>query len=542
MVRCIKMTQYHGITSNPAFAKLKELAKTPFQLNQKNSLTRQRISSYSCRMSDFKLLYSTQRVDNQVLNALQELADESRVVEQFMGMKHGEVINRIDGWESEERMVLHTAARDIWGTPAHPEASGQAKAELNKLKNFLDQLSSGAVVNAAGEQFTDMIMVGIGGSDLGPRALYLALAAFRIQGRQVHFISNVDPDDAALVMQGLDLSRTLVNVVSKSGSTLETLTNEELARAAFTKAGLNPKRHFIAVTGKDSPMDNPARYLRSFYMFDYIGGRYSATSMVGAVMLGFALGNEALHEILRGAHDIDLAAEEGDIRRNIPLLMALLGIWNHTFLGYETVAVLPYSQALIRFTAHLQQCDMESNGKSIDRQGHDLAWQSGPIIWGEPGTNGQHAFYQLLHQGTTIVPVEFIGFRYNQYQKDIDIKGTSSQDKLLANLLAQSLAMAAGRHNQNPNRRFSGNRPNSILLADRLTPYAMGALLAIYEAKIVMQGFIWNINSFDQEGVQLGKVLANEILTHMAAYNKDQTYHASDDDLGWAMLKTAEVV
>jgi len=480
------MTNYHGISSNPAYGKLQKLAEKPFMLNQKNALSKERISSYSCRMNNLTLLYATQRVDDQVLNTLQELADESLVVEQFIGMKHGEVINRIENYESEERMVLHTAARDIWEAPAHPGASNQAKTELKKLKNFLDELASGAVVNAAGDKFTDMITVGIGGSDLGPRALYLALAAFRIQGRRVHFISNVDPDDAALILQDLDLSRTLVNVVSKSGSTLETLTNEELVRAAFIKAGLEPKRHFIAVTGKDSPMDNPARYLRSFYMFDYIGGRYSATSMVGAVMLGFALGSEALHEILRGAHDIDRAAEETYIRRNIPLLMALLGIWNHTFLGYETLAVLPYSQALIRFTAHLQQCDMESNGKSIDRQGNDLSWQSGPIIWGEPGTNGQHAFYQLLHQGTTIVPVEFIGFRHNQYQKDMTVQGTSSQDKLLANLLAQSLAMAAGRHNNNPNRRFKGNRPNSILLADRLTPYTMGALLAVYETKIVI--------------------------------------------------------
>ncbi|VAW37375.1 Glucose-6-phosphate isomerase, partial [hydrothermal vent metagenome] len=338
----------------------------------------------------------------------------------------------------------------------------------------------------------------------------------------------------------LNLSRTLVNVVSKSGSTLETLTNEELVRASFKAAGLDPGRHFIAVTGKGSPMDNPARYLRSFYMFDYIGGRYSVTSMVGAVMLGFALGFEQLSEILAGAHAIDQAAEEPDIRRNIPLLMALLGIWNHNFLGCDTLAVLPYSQALIRFTAHLQQCDMESNGKSIDRCGQSLAWQSGPVVWGEPGTNGQHAFYQLLHQGTTIVPVEFIGFRQSQYGKDLEIQGTTSQEKLLANLLAQSLAMAAGRGNANPNRRFAGNRPNCVLLADRLTPYTMGALMAVYETKIVMQGFMWNINSFDQEGVQLGKVLANEIIDHLAARRRDKNYQGTDDDLSWALLRMVD--
>jgi glucose-6-phosphate isomerase len=533
------MTQYQSILSHPAFEKLQKMAEKPFSLNRRDALTRDRLLSFACQTGEFKLLYGTQRVDTAVLNALQELADESQVVRQFREMKQGKVINKIDGYESEERMVLHTAARDLFGMPAHPEATAQAKTELDKLQAFLEDLEGGRIVNEAGKYFTTMVMIGIGGSDLGPRALYLALAAYAIKERSVQFIANVDPDDAASVLKGLDLSRTLVNVVSKSGTTLETLTNEELVRAAFIAADLDPNKHFITVTGKGSPMDNPSRYLLSFYMFDYIGGRYSATSMVGAVMLGFVLGYEPLIEILRGANDIDRAAEQPDIRRNIPLLMALLGIWNHTFLGHETVAVLPYSQALIRFAAHLQQCDMESNGKSIDRQGIDLTVQSGPIVWGEPGTNGQHAFYQLLHQGTTIVPVEFIGFRHNQYQKDIVINETTSQDKLLANLLAQSLAMATGRAHENPNKRFAGNRPSSILLADRLTPYAMGALLAIYETKIVMQGFMWNINSFDQEGVQLGKVLAGEILEHMARYRKDEGYRGADDDLGWAMVDSA---
>ncbi len=535
------MMHYSGIVSHPAFLKLQKLAVNPFSLSRQNSLTRDRLLSFTCRTGEFKLLYGTQRIDNLVLDALQDLADESQVAQQFKKMKQGKIINRIDGYESEERMVLHTAARDIFTTPVHPEATGQEKAELDKLQVFLKDLASGRIVNEAGQKYTTMVMIGIGGSDLGPRALYLALAAYVQPGRSVRFISNVDPDDAAGVLRGLDLSCTLVNVVSKSGTTLETLTNEHLVREAFVAAGLSPGKHFVAVTGKGSPMDNPASYLRSFYMFDYIGGRYSATSMVGAVMLGFALGYEALIEILRGANDIDRAAEETDIRRNIPLLMALIGIWNHNFLGHETVAVLPYSQALIRFAAHLQQCDMESNGKSIDRQGNRLAVQSGPIVWGEPGTNGQHAFYQLLHQGTTIVPVEFIGFRHNQYDRDIVIKETTSQDKLLANLLAQSLAMATGRDNDNPNKRFAGNRPNSILLADRLTPYTMGALLAIYETKIVMQGFIWNINSFDQEGVQLGKVLAGEILDHIGRCRNKSNYSGADDDLSWLMVEAAEL-
>ncbi len=522
-------------------ARLQEMAKSPYDLTAPNSLTPERIASYRCRAAGIDLLYATQRVDEPTLDTLQLLADESGVINQFLAMKKGAVLNRIEGYESENRQVLHTACRDIFHPPAQaPEASKQATDELAKLRDFLTELDDNLLLNDKGEPFTDMIQVGIGGSDLGPRALYIGLAAHLLPNRRVHFISNVDPDDAHAVLQELDLSRTLVNVVSKSGSTLETLTNEELVRTAYSKAGLDPNHYFLAVTGTGSPMDNPDRYLRSFYMFDYIGGRYSATSMVGLVMLGFAVGYDAVIEILLGANDMDRAAEEPEIRKNPALLLALFCVWNHNFLGSETMAVLPYSQALLRFPAHLQQCEMESNGKSISREGEPLRYDSGPIIWGEPGTNGQHAFYQLIHQGTTIVPAEFIGFRKSQYSQDIMIKETTSQDKLLANLLAQSLALATGQKNDNPNKRFSGNRPNSIIIADRLTPYSLGALLALYESRIVMQGFLWNINSFDQEGVQLGKNLANRLLTHLAGRRKDPSYHGGDTDLaGWAMLKAA---
>ncbi len=310
-------------------------------------------------------------------------------------------------------------------------------------------------------------------------------------------------------------------VVSKSGTTLETLANETVIRSALFAAGLDPDRHCLSVTGESSPMDNPQRYLRSFYMYDYIGGRYSSTSMVGAVTLGFSLGYAQLLEFLQGANTMDRAACEKNIRRNVPLLLAMLGVWNHNCLGMDTVAVLPYSQALHRFPAHLQQCDMESNGKSVDRNGAAVAGKTGPIVWGEPGTNGQHAFYQLLHQGTEKTSVEFIGFRKNQRGKDLSMQGTESQQKLVANLLAQSMALAIGRDDENPNKRFSGNRVNGILMADRLTPSTMGALLALYEAKIVFQGFCWNINSFDQEGVQLGKILATEILEVMSEKKKN---------------------
>lgn len=499
-----------------AFADLQTLAKAPFDLTAVGALNPGRIQRFLCKGGEFDLLYGCQRVTDEVLDCLQSLADECGVVDQFGQMRAGEVMNRIEQHSSEERQVLHTACRDIFSnTPANSTATSQAKKELEKLKVFLAEVEQGKICNEKGESFNTLIHIGIGGSDLGPRSIYEALKAYKNESRTVHFISNVDPDDSTAILEGVDLARALVLVVSKSGTTLETLTNESLVRAALKGAGLNPVSHCLAVTGQSSPMDNPKRYLRSFYMYDYVGGRFSVTSMVGAVMLGFALGYQQFLEFLQGAASVDKAAEEKDIRANPPLLLAMLGIWNHNFLGMGTVAILPYSQGLHKFPAHLQQCDMESNGKSVQRNGELVQMKSGPIVWGEPGTNGQHAFYQLLHQGTEDLAVEFIGFRQSQRNTDMVIKGSSSQQKLLANLLAQSLALAIGKDDGNPNRHFAGNRVNSILMGEKLTPKSMGSLLALYEAKIVFQGFCWNVNSFDQEGVQLGKVLAGKILSVM---------------------------
>ena len=488
---------------------LKGLATTPYDLTIPGNLSPERIERYCVQAGEFKLLYATERVNDDVLHALKELAQEARLIEKMEAMQRGDVINKIEGYPSENREVLHTAMRDFFMTPnpgpAAKKAAQAEKKECDKLKNFMAKID-------AENQFTDLIQIGIGGSDLGPRALYIALEAFQKPNRRVHFISNVDPDDAAAVFKSIDPKKTLAVVVSKSGSTLETLTNEELARHYFQAAGCNPNEHFIAVTGEKSPMDNPTRYRASFYMWDYIGGRYSATSMVGGVMLSFALGFDQYMNILKGAHEMDRIALTPDMYQNLPLFSAMLGIWNRNFLHYPTVAILPYSQALLRFPAHLQQCNMESNGKRIDKLGNPVDFDTGPIVWGEPGTNGQHSFYQLLHQGTNVVPIEFIGFRESQYQQDINIQGSTSQEKLLSNLFAQAIAFAKGQKNDNPNKVFPGNRPSRILLARRLDPFTLGALLAYYEHTVAFQGFCWNINSFDQEGVQLGKVLANKII------------------------------
>lgn len=507
-------SKWKSFTKSNADNRLRSLARQPYDLTLPDALTLDnRLERYVCQSGEWRLLYATQRVTDEVLDALQDLSNECGLVDQFGEMRRGAVMNRISGYACENRQVLHTACRDLLSTkPADSGATEQAHQQLQKLAVFLEKIESGQICNAEGKKFSSMIHVGIGGSDLGPRSIYEALIPFGQKGKKVFFISNVDPDDASAVLAQVDLSTCLVNIVSKSGTTLETLTNEKIVRQALQDSGLDPRNHCIAVTGEGSPMDNPAEYLQSFHMYDYIGGRYSSTSMVGAVMLGFYLGYGQFVDFLQGAGEMDLAAENPILRENLPLLLAMLGIWNRNYFGYPTIAILPYSQALHRFPAHLQQCDMESNGKSIDRMGKKVGYNTGPIVWGEPGTNGQHAFYQLLHQGTETVPVEFIGFLESQWQKDIEVLGSTSQEKLVANMLAQSLALAVGQQDANPNKCFSGNRPSLMLLADRLTPRVMGSLLALYEAKIIFQGFVWNINSFDQEGVQLGKLLATRFL------------------------------
>lgn len=509
---------YHSTKSQfcqyKASEKLLGLAEHPYDLTKERSLSPQRLAKYVSESCGYKFLYGTERIDDNTMSALMELAKEAKVYEKMKDMQSGKVINKIDGFPSENRSVLHTAARDFFDNPQTApeakEAAQLAKNEVDKLKDFIAKIDRE-------NRFTDLIAIGIGGSDLGPKATYLALESLLKPGRRVHFICNVDPDDAAAVVKGLDLKHCLVTVVSKAGKTLETQTNEEIVRAYFKKAGLSPEGHFIAITAKGSPMDDPKKYLACFHLWDWIGGRYSTTSMVGGVMLSFAFGFNVFWELLKGANAMDKAALNTDIHHNIPLLGALLSIWNHNFLGYPTLALIPYSQALLRYPAHIQQVEMESNGKRIDRHGVPVDFETGPIIWGEPGTNAQHSFYQLIHQGTATIPLEFIGFKETQRGEDLEFEGTTSQEKLLSNLFAQAIALATGQQSDNPNKVFPGNRPSHILLAKKLTPYTLGALLAYFEHKVAFEGFIWDINSFDQEGVQLGKVLANKIIGRFAA-------------------------
>ena len=477
----------------------------------------ERVAKYQIPMAaGLTYSYAAKQVDDQVLSLLSELGKESCLAEKFEELYNGAVINT-----GEKRLVLHQLTRVQLGRNVIADGIDKRsfyQEQQDKIASFAKKIHDGEITNEQGERFTTVVQIGIGGSDLGPRAMYLALenwtrknGCFKMEAR---FISNVDPDDAAGVLGEIDPEKSIFILVSKSGTTLETLTNETFVKEALKKKDLDPSKHMIAVTSETSPLAKSSEYLAAFFMDDYIGGRYSSTSAVGGAVLSLAFGPEIFSRFLDGAAQEDRLAAEKDPLRNPAMLDALIGVYERNVLGYPATAVLPYSQALSRFPAHLQQLDMESNGKSVNRFGEPVKYATGPVIFGEPGTNGQHSFYQLLHQGTDVVPLQFIGFRSSQIESDVLIQESTSQQKLCANVAAQIMAFACGKKDENKNRNFAGNRPSSIIIGDQLTPEALGALLSHFENKVMFQGFLWNLNSFDQEGVQLGKILAKRVLAH----------------------------
>ena len=477
----------------------------------------ERVKNYSVPMAEGLVFnYGAKAVNDSVLAALAELAKEAQLTEKFAALYNGEMINT-----GEKRLVLHQLTRGQLGDAVVADGVDKRAfyvAQQTKITEFANKVHAGEITNADGEKFTTVVQIGIGGSDLGPRAIYLALENWAKKNdtlkMEAKFISNVDPDDAAAVLGSIDLAHSLFVLVSKSGTTLETLTNESFVKDALKNAGLDPAKHMAAVTSETSPLAQSDDYLAAFFMDDYIGGRFSSTSAVGGAVLSLAFGPEVFAQFLDGAAEEDKLAKNEDLLQNPAMLDALIGVYERNVLGMGCTAVLPYSQALSRFPAHLQQADMESNGKSVNRFGEPVNYVTGPVLFGEPGTNGQHSFYQLLHQGTDIVPLQFIGFKNNQCGMDVDIQGSTSQQKLCANVVAQIVAFACGKDDTDLNKKFEGGRPSSIIVGDQLTPGAMGALLSHFENKIMYQGFVWNVNSFDQEGVQLGKVLAKKVLAH----------------------------
>lgn len=511
------MITWNNLNKLSSYKGLFDVKKVNLQEAMSGENGAERVKNYSTPMAEgLAFNYAARPVDEGVLEALKKLAEEAQLAEKFKALYNGEMINT-----GEKRLVLHHLTRGQLGDTV--EADGVDKRafyveQQNRIAEFAGKVHSGQITNGAGEKFTTVVQIGIGGSDLGPRAMYLALEnwakknnAFKMEAK---FISNVDPDDAAGVLNTIDVAHSIFILVSKSGTTLETLTNESFVKDALKNAGLDPSKHMIAVTSETSPLAKSDDYLAAFFMDDYIGGRYSSTSAVGGAVLSLAFGPEVFAQFLDGAAEEDKLAAEKDVMENPDMLDALIGVYERNVLGYPSTAVLPYSQALSRFPAHLQQLDMESNGKSVNRFGEPVDYVTGPLIFGEPGTNGQHSFYQLLHQGTDIVPLQFVGFRHNQMDTDVVIQGTTSQQKLCANVAAQIMAFACGKSDENRNKNFEGGRPSSIIIGDQLNPRSLGALLAHFENKVMFQGFVWNLNSFDQEGVQLGKVLAKRVLAH----------------------------
>ncbi|MEP7186113.1 MAG: glucose-6-phosphate isomerase [Rhodanobacter sp.] len=487
--------------------------------------------------------YSKQRVNSDTLRLLRELAQARGLSQHTRAMFSGERIN-----STEDRAVLHVALR----APASEkilvdghDVVTDVHAVLDRMAEFSDQVRNGEWLGHTGKRIRNVVSIGIGGSDLGPVMAYEALRDYSARDMSFRFVSNVDSTDFVEVTRDLDAAETLFIVCSKTFTTLETLTNAHAARDWCIKAlgEADPEKsgavakHFVAVsTNADEVRKFGIDTAHMFGFWDWVGGRYSMDSAIGLSTM-LAIGPEHFREMLAGFHAMDVHFRDTPPERNLPVLMGLLAVWNNNFLDAATVAVLPYEQYLKRFPAYLQQLTMESNGKSVTIEGNAVDYATGPIYWGEPGTNGQHSFYQLIHQGTRIVPCDFIGF--GQSLNPLPVHGGGQQhDLLMANLIAQGEALAFGKTAEEvraegtdealvPHRTFAGNRPSSTILAEKLTPHVLGSLIALYEHSVFVQGVIWDIDSFDQWGVELGKQLAKTTIAELTAKTEPELAHDS---------------
>ncbi|KOG33733.1 glucose-6-phosphate isomerase [Streptomyces resistomycificus] len=479
-------------------------------------------SGYTMRVGDLYVDYSKQLVTDETLRLLRELAARADVFGLRDAMFRGERINT-----TEDRAVLHTALRS--SRDAVVEVDGEnvvpgVHAVLDKMADFAERVRSGEWTGHTGKRIRNVVNVGIGGSDLGPAMAYEALRAYTDRDLTVRFVSNVDGADLHEAVRDLDAAETLFVIASKTFTTIETITNATSARdwlLTELKAGQDAvAKHFVALStnaGKVSEFGIDTANMFEFW--DWVGGRYSFDSAIGLSLM-VAVGPERFREMLEGFRLVDEHFRTAPAEANVPLLLGLLGVWYGNFFGAQSHAVLPYSHYLSKFTAYLQQLDMESNGKSVDRDGNPVDWQTGPVVWGTPGTNGQHAYYQLIHQGTKLIPADFIGFA--EPVADLQPGLVAQHDLLMANFFAQTQALAFGKTAEEvraegapeelvPHKTFRGNRPTTTILARALTPSVLGQLIALYEHKVFVQGAIWNIDSFDQWGVELGKVLAKRV-------------------------------
>ncbi|HWJ86769.1 MAG TPA: glucose-6-phosphate isomerase [Pelagibacterium sp.] len=494
----------------------------------------ERFSSYSARLDDILLDYSKNRIDSQSMAALFEMAREVDVEGRRDAMWAGQPINI-----TEHRAVLHMALRHFGDEPVLVDGADvmpDVRDVLARMKVFSDAIRNGDIRGGRGDQFTDIVNIGIGGSDLGPAMVTLALAPYTRPDLRAHYVSNVDGAHIADTLKGLDPAKTLFIVASKTFTTDETMTNAHTARnwvaEALGEAAVAD--HFAAVsTNIEGCKAFGIKEDRIFGFWDWVGGRYSIWSAIG-LPVAIAIGFENFEAMLRGAGEMDLHFLTEPLEENLPVIMGLLGVWYRNAWNFSTHAVLPYDQRLSRFPAYLQQQDMESNGKSVTLKGKDVAWETGPIIWGEPGTNGQHAFYQLIHQGTSVIPCDFL-VAANPHESL-----PPHHAKLVANCFAQSEALMLGKTEDEvhaelsadglskdeikallPHKVFPGNRPSNTIVYSKLDPATLGKLIALYEHKVFVQGVIWNVNSFDQWGVELGKQLAKALLPKVEGENAE---------------------
>lgn len=513
---------HNRLSDTPEWIKLREYAAT-MQDSQKHLRhlleDPERLPSFSLSGGGLFMDYSRQRVDRQTMTRLYQLAEQSGILERFREMVAGARVN-----VSEKRAALHTAARNLSEMPVHVDQVDIMPAirkVRENIRTFSQRIHDGALVGSTGKRFRHVVIVGIGGSYLGTEFVATALEAYADKDIQLHFLANVDIHNFGRIVKVIDPAATLWIVISKSYTTAETMANAAQVTAYLDSRGLDPSRHMIAVTSEGSPGDrSDSGLLQAFHMFDFIGGRYSVASAVGGVPLSLYLGYERFEAFLKGAEAMDRHAQEAPLENNLPLTAALIDIWNNNFLGYAARAIIPYASPLAKLAPHVQQLNMESNGKSVAIDGAPLTEKTGVIIFGEPGTNAQHSFFQLAHQGRPF-PIDFIGVltpQYTEYRHQS--QGVTNHQELWANLLSQPMALALGRDHSDPARRFSGNRPSSTLVLKDLSPESIGCLLSFYEARTVFEAFIWDINPFDQFGVELGKSLAKGIRTNMAARNR----------------------
>ena len=464
--------------------------------------------------------YSRQRIDELTLSLLLELADTCRLQEQFQTMISGEKVNTTEG-----RAALHTACRSFSDHPVYLDGHDvmpDIRRIREEIQSFSEKIRSGLITGASGKRFQHVVVVGIGGSYLGTEFVSTALHGITDRQIALHYLANVDIHNFDRIAAAIDPETTLWIIVSKSYTTPETTANTHQAYAFLKEKGIDPAGHVVTVTAKGSPGDDPSNpVLASFHMFDYIGGRYSVTSAVGGVPLSLYAGYDKFEGFLKGAEQMDDHAAHARVQKNAPLLAALISVWNNNFLGYPAQGIIPYADPLAKLAPHVQQLYMESNGKSVTSAGKSLNETSGVIIFGEPGTNAQHSFFQLAHQGRPF-PIDFIGVVTPQCRAyQAMSKGVTNHQELWANLMAQATALAVGQDHDDPARVFPGNRPSSTLLIEDLSPENIGRLLSFYEARTVYEAFIWGINPFDQFGVELGKTVASGIRKQMAARNTD---------------------